>query len=126
MWSIAADKHRGASILVVDDEDTIRHVVAYLLREEGYAVVEAGTGDEALATLASHPEIDLVFTDVRMPGRRDGISMAAEARRLRPDLKILFATGYHDSPRHFESATILRKPFRARQVLEAVEKELAR
>jgi CheY-like chemotaxis protein len=97
-----------------------------VLRERGYSVIEADTGDEALATLPSHPEIVLIFTDIRMPGGRDGISMAAEARRLRPDLKILFATGYpRDALRGFVGATILRKPYRAHQVVEAVEKEMA-
>src|SRR4029079_10621287 len=82
------------AILVVEDEEHIRHMVAKVLRERGYVVFEAATGDEALATLPSHPEIDMIFTDVRMPGRHDGISMVAEARRTRPDLKIVFATGY--------------------------------
>lgn len=120
----AAVKQR-ASILVVDDEEQIRRVVADVLSQHGFVVHEASTGDEALATLPSHPEIELIFTDVRMPGRRDGISMAAEAKKLRPDLKIIFATGYPDSPRNFESAAILRKPYRVHQVLEAVDKELA-
>jgi two-component system NtrC family sensor kinase len=121
----AVQQQQRASILVVDDEERIRQAVADVLRNRGYAVIEAGTGDEALATLPSHPEIELIFTDIRMPGRRDGISMAAEARRMRPNLKILFATGYQDALRDFESATILRKPFRAHQIVEAVEKELA-
>jgi two-component system, NtrC family, sensor kinase len=118
-------ERRGA-ILIVEDEERIRQVVAHVLRERGYSVIEADTGDEALATLPSHPEIVLIFTDIRMPGGRDGISMAAEARRLRPDLKILFATGYPgDALRGFVGATILRKPYRAHQVVEAVEKEMA-
>jgi CheY-like chemotaxis protein len=110
---------------VVEDEPVIRQVVARVLRESDYTVLEAGTGDEALTILPGHPEIDLIFTDVRMPGRRDGIAMAAEAKRLRRDIKIVFATGYADALRDFESTTILRKPYRARQVLEAVQNEFA-
>jgi len=115
-----------ARILIVEDEELIRQVVAHVLRERGYSVIEADTADEALATLPSHPEIDLIFTDIRMPGRRDGISMTAEARRLRPDLKFVFATGHSgDALRDFAGATILRKPYRAHQILEAVDREMA-
>jgi signal transduction histidine kinase/CheY-like chemotaxis protein len=113
------------TILVVEDEQVIRQVVARVLRESDYTVIEAGSGDEALSILPSHPEIALIFTDIRMPGRRDGIAVAAEAKRLRRDIKIVFATGYADALRNFESTTILRKPYRAHQVLEAVEDELA-
>ena len=120
-----APHERRRTILVVEDEEVIRQIVARVLRENDYIVLEAGTGDEALATLPSHPETELIFTDIRMPGRRDGISMAAEAKRLRPDIKIIFATGYADALRNFENATIVRKPYRAGQVVEAVENELA-
>jgi two-component system NtrC family sensor kinase len=120
-----APHKRKRTILVVEDEEAIRQVVARVLRENDYIVLEAGTGDEALATLPSHPEIELIFTDIRMPGRRDGISMAAEAKRLHRNIKIVFATGYADALRNFENATIVRKPYRAHQILEAVENELA-
>jgi len=89
-------------------------------------VIESATGDEALTTLPLHPEIDLIFTDVRMPGRLDGVAMAAEARRLRPDLKIVFATAYpSDTLLSFEGVTILQKPYRAHQIVEAVARQLA-
>ena len=120
---VRSDKNR--TILVVEDEQGIRQVVARVLRESDYTVLEAGTGDEALTILPSHPEIDLIFTDVRMPGRRDGIATAAEAKRLRRDIKIVFATGYADALRDFGSTTILQKPYRAHQVLEAVQNEFA-
>ena len=120
-----APNKRKQTILVVEDEEAIRRVVTRVLVEGGFTVLEAGTGDEALAVLTSHPEINLILTDVRMPGRRDGISMAAEAIRIRSDVKIVFATGYPDTLLGFETATVLRKPYRAHQILDAVAKELA-
>ena len=120
-----APNKRQQTILVVEDEEVIRQVVTRVLLEAGYTVLEAGTGDDGLAMLTSYPEINLILTDVRMPGKRDGISMAAEARRMRSDVKIVFATGYPDALLGFETATVLRKPYRAHQILEAVAKELA-
>ena len=120
----AALNKRKPTILVVEDEEVIRRVVTRVLFESGYTVLEAGTGDEGLTILTNHPEIDLILTDVRMPGRWDGISMAAQARRMRPELKIVFATAYPDALVNSETATVLKKPYRAYQILGAVAKEL--
>ena len=71
----------------------IRSVVADELREQGYEVIEAETGDEA-AALLEHESFDLLLTDVRMPGKLDGIDLALRARRLRPKLPVLVVSGY--------------------------------
>jgi two-component system, response regulator PdtaR len=82
------------TILVVEDEILIRLMTAEALREAGFGVVEAGTADEALAILKKNAPVDLVFADVRMPGTMDGIALAGLLRKTRPDLKIVFASGY--------------------------------
>ncbi|MDE1149764.1 MAG: response regulator [Azospirillaceae bacterium] len=81
------------TVLVVEDELVVRMVVIDILQEHGYAVLEAETAAEALPLLSGGGAIDLLLTDVGLPGM-NGRDLAAEARRLRPGMKILFATGY--------------------------------
>ncbi len=80
-------------ILVVEDEQRVRHFSVDALRELGYTAISAGDGREALALLAEQPTISLLFTDVVMP-EMNGRRLADEARAKRPDLKILYTTGY--------------------------------
>ncbi|WP_159107107.1 response regulator [Azospirillum sp. B4] len=88
----APPKGRG-TVLVVEDELVVRMVVIDILEEHGYAVIEAETAAQALPHLSGQDSIDLLLTDVGLPGM-NGRDLAAEARRLRPGLKVLFATGY--------------------------------
>jgi PAS domain S-box-containing protein len=81
------------SILVVEDDDALRAYTTETLRELGYFVIEAASGAAALASLAKHP-VDLLFTDVVMPGGVNGRQLADEAQRRWPGLKVLFTTGY--------------------------------
>ena len=83
-----------ASILVVDDNDEAREVAADRLMSLGYSVIQAANGDEALRILESSADIDLLFTDVVMPGDLDGGALASEAQLLRPALRVLFMSGY--------------------------------
>ena len=80
-------------VLVVEDEPTVRQFSVDALRELGYHVFEAEGAAAALRMLDAHPEIVLMFTDVVMPDI-NGAKLAQEARRRRPDLKVLFTTGY--------------------------------
>jgi CheY-like chemotaxis protein len=82
------------TILVVEDDDDVRAYSKEILRELGYSILEASTGAAALRLLDAHPEIDLLFTDVGLPGGMNGRQLADAARQRRPDLKILFTTGY--------------------------------
>ena len=80
-------------MLVVEDEAAVRQFTVEALTELGYRVLEADGGAAALRILDAHPEIALLFTDVVMP-EINGAKLAQEARRRRPELKILFTTGY--------------------------------
>ncbi|HWC45938.1 MAG TPA: ATP-binding protein, partial [Casimicrobiaceae bacterium] len=80
-------------LIVEDDEDVRAHAVA-MLKELGYAVIEAADGTEALRVLDAHPDVRLLFTDVGLPGGLNGRQLADEVRRRRPDLDVLFTTGY--------------------------------
>jgi CheY-like chemotaxis protein len=82
------------TILVVEDDDDVRTYSVESLRELGYRVVEAHDGPSALRLLERQPRVDLLFTDVVLPSGMTGAQVAAKARELRPDIKVLFTTGY--------------------------------
>ena len=81
------------SVLVVEDDDAVRAYAIEALQELGYSVVEASRGKAALDILNGTPHLDLLLTDVVMPGALNGRELADEAVKRRPDLKVLFMTG---------------------------------
>lgn len=85
---------RGQTVLVVDDEASIRGLVSEVLDQSGYVTVEACDGASGLRILESNLPVDLLITDVGMPGGMSGPQMVALARKVRPQLKVLFITGY--------------------------------
>ena len=87
----------GETVLVVDDEPTVRMLVTEVLEELGYHAIEAADGASGLKVLQSDARIDLLVTDVGLPGGMNGRQMADAARVGRPDLKILFITGYAEN-----------------------------
>jgi PAS domain S-box-containing protein len=107
---------RSETILVVEDDPDVRNYSTDTLRELGYCVLEAPDARAGLQILASHPEIQVLFTDVGLPGGMNGRQLAEEARRLIPNLKVLFTTGYarnaivHDG-RLDPGVELLPKPF---------------
>lgn len=80
-------------MLIAEDEALIRFAVAGSLTDQGVQVYEAGTAEEAIEILASHPEIDLVFSDIRMPGQMDGIGLARWVHANRPGLAVVLTSG---------------------------------
>jgi CheY-like chemotaxis protein len=87
----------GEFVLVVDDEQTIRMLIRQVLVENRYSPLEAGDGPTALGILRSDIRIDLLITDVGLPGGLNGRQLADAARSLRPNLKVLFITGYAEN-----------------------------
>lgn len=89
----------GRTLLLVEDEATIREVLATCAREAGYRVLEASDGASALAVLHDRPDqsVDLIVTDVGLPGGMNGRQFAGRARASRPAVRILFITGYAES-----------------------------
>ena len=115
----------GPTILVVDDDPGVRDLASTILREAGYRVLEAETGHHGLKLFEEHPEVDLIFTDLVMPGL-DGFKLADMTKFRRPTVKILYATAYMDVARDklgVVHGEILRKPYRPAQ-LEAVVKQV--
>ncbi len=87
----------GETVLVVDDEPTVRMLVADILQDLGYTAIEAADGAAGLQILQSNVRVDLLVTDVGLPGGMNGRQMADAARVRRPDLKVLFITGYAEA-----------------------------
>ena len=88
---------QGETVLVVDDEPTVRMLVTDILDDLGYTAIEAGDSAAGLKLLQSDVRIDLLVTDVGLPGGMNGRQMADAARVARPDLKVLFITGYAEN-----------------------------
>jgi len=122
------------TILVVEDELEVRNVIVEVARSDGYAVLAALNGSEALAVASQHPgPIHLLLTDLIMPGM-SGRELAALLKVTRPDMVVLFMSGYTDTEiqRHDAlepGAVLLRKPFAldelARTVREALDQRTA-
>ena len=118
----------GKTVLLVEDDEGVRQVAESMLTELGCSVVTADDGPEALRLLERAPQVDLLFTDVVMPGGMSGVELAQTARQTRPDLKVLLSTGYAGE-RLDEAAnqgwSVLRKPYQAEELSQAVKQALA-
>ena len=94
---IPATAPEGGTVLVVDDEPVVRMLVSEVLRELGYGVVEVSDGAQALRAVEAMRRIDLIVTDVGLPGGMNGRQLADALRERRPELKVLFITGYAEN-----------------------------
>ena len=112
------------TILVVEDEVLIRLMIAEYLREFGYTVLEAKNGDEAARLLHEGDQVDIVFSDVRMPGRIDGLALAKWIARNRPEIGVLLTSAYVPPADLADSGTavscLLRKPYMPGEVLNRI------
>jgi signal transduction histidine kinase/CheY-like chemotaxis protein len=120
----------GENVLIIDDEPTIRMLIVDTLGELGYACAEATDGPAGLKILQSSDRIDLLITDVGLPGGLNGRQVADAARTLRPDLKILFITGYAENAvlnhGHIERGMeVLTKPFPVGDLVSRVQRLLS-
>ncbi len=125
-WNVS---RAGETVLVVEDDDAVRKVTVEMLRELGYAALEAANADRALEVLEEHPEITLLVTDIVMPGM-NGRMLANEVLARRPGLPVLFTTGYtRDAIVHHgvldPDVHVVIKPF-SLEVLSAKLHELLR
>ncbi|WP_267359297.1 MULTISPECIES: PAS domain S-box protein [unclassified Methylobacterium] len=107
---------QGETVLIVDDEPTVRMLISDILEDLGYTAIEAGDSAAGLKVLQSDVRIDLLVTDVGLPGGMNGRQMADAARVARPDLKVLFITGYAENAilgngRLAPGMAVLTKPF---------------
>jgi len=118
--AITPGKARGGdeTILIAEDNAELLHAAAKQLAKLGYRILEAANGEAALAILQQRKGIDLLFSDIVMTGRMTGRDLAREARKLRPNLKILLTTGYAEKAAagSGDDWPILRKPYRRQEL----------
>ena len=117
---------RRPKVLVVEDQEAVRAVACGFLEDFGYDVIEAGDGFQALAQLQENADIDLMFTDVVMPGGMNGFDLAQAAQSMKPHLKIVHTSGYpkgamvhQDEPR-FKNGFIIMKPYRREELQKII------
>lgn len=114
------------TVLIVEDDDLVRDLIARELEEAGYVVVEAVTAEDGLKVLEHHP-VNALFTDIGLPGALDGWQLAEQARKLDPVLPVIYATGYsEETPRVVTGGVFLRKPYVPSTVMAALDRLLAR
>jgi CheY-like chemotaxis protein len=124
------EQSEGETILVIDNEEAIRMLITDVLEEAGYRILEAADGVAGLKILQSDARIDLLITDVGLPGGFNGRQVADAARQTRPDLKVLLVTGYAENAvvgsGHLDPGMqVITKPFpmatlalRVREIIE--------
>jgi len=116
-------------ILLVEDDSVVRGFIRMQLEKLGYRVVSAASGSEALELLEREGGIDLLFTDLLMPGGQDGRQLVAEARKHSPGLRVIFTSGYAENAAvhlgRVEQGAHLSKPYRGRQLAMTIRDALA-
>ncbi len=109
-------------ILVVDDEAIVRINATDMLEDAGFATLEAASAEDALSLLASHPEVTVLFTDINMPGRFDGLELARRVQGCHPLIRLIITsglpqTGLNDFP---AASAFVPKPYDADSIVDAV------
>jgi PAS domain S-box-containing protein len=124
----AADMPRGSeTILLVEDDPRLRRVLSKRLRGLGYEIIEADSGAAAIVQVATRPEVALVFTDMVMPGGMTGYDLAKAALSIKPELKILFTSGYAEpaiARQGLKTGAWLKKPYTADELAEKIREVL--
>ena len=115
----------AAVILLVEDEPAVRGLFALSLRKDGYQVLEASNGAEALAVVEKAGKVDLVVTDVVMPVMK-GTELAARLRELHPQLRFIFVSGYVIHENLGPNAILLQKPFVRQELIKKVAEVLGK
>jgi CheY-like chemotaxis protein len=120
-------KNRPApTILVVEDEILLRDLVCDHLREAGWNVLEADSGEDALTLLEGPRQIDVVFTDIRLNGTLNGWDVGEACRRKVADFPVIYATGFTvEPPRKVAGSIFFDKPYRPEQIHDACERLFA-
>ena len=126
----ARDTDLPKTVLVVEDEVLIRWIIAEHLRDCGYRVIEAGSGDEAIEVLRRTAlTIDVVFSDVRMPGSTDGFALAQWVRAQRPAIRVVLTSGiekaFNAAAALCAEAPMVSKPYAPSEIERRIRRLLA-
>lgn len=115
---------KSVCVLLVEDEGLIAEMISIALEDRGYTVCIEANAEDALARLVSGEAIDLLFTDINLPGSMDGADLAVRAREVRPDLPVIFASGRWALLEKLQSvprSIILPKPYSVTRACDAVD-----
>lgn len=110
----ATQTGKPASVLLVEDEPLISDIAAEALQEQGFEVAAVPNASDALRRLQAGPPVDILFTDINLPGGMDGATLARRARELRPDLPVIYTSGRRsamDRLHPVEGAMFVPKPY---------------
>ena len=110
------------AILIVEDDVLANEYLEFILRQADHEVVSATSADEAAALLEDHEDVQLLVTDINLPGTVNGLKLAAAAKVRRPEMNIIIVTGY-SAPKNDEippGSLFVPKPYNARKMIEAV------
>lgn len=124
---MTSDLNNRPTVLVVEDESLVRLDAVETLRDAGYAVVEAANAEQALAVVARGDALDVLFTDINMPGRMDGLELARRVSRLEPRIRLLLTSG-KVRPERGEipsQGMFISKPYSPEAMARAVDRMLA-
>ena len=127
-WNSSARRHSPqGTVLLVEDDDEVASLVTEMLGELGYRVTRAASAQAALGALADDRDVDLVFSDVLMPGAMNGIDLAKEVRKRRPHMPLLLTSGYSGDAykEASENINVLRKPYEIHALDSALRAALA-
>ena len=110
------------SILIVEDDVLTNEYLEFILQQAGYEVLSATSADEAAELLEDHADVQLLVTDINLPGDMNGLKLAATVKTRRPEMNIIIATGY-SAPKNDEippGSLFVPKPYNARKMIEVV------
>jgi signal transduction histidine kinase/CheY-like chemotaxis protein len=113
----------AAQVLVVEDDDEVAALTVEMINQLGYVTTRVASAEAALGALADRRSVDIVFSDVMMPGRMNGVELAQEIRRRRPNLPVLLTSGYAEAARRKAGAQrikIISKPYRIDELRDAL------
>lgn len=116
--SNSASEGRKLKVLVVDDEMFVRLMAVDAIEDAGHQTIEAANADEAVDMLEGHDDIDVLFTDIRMPGSMDGLGLAALTRRRWPGVHVIVTSGHVTLPEMDPDTPFLSKPYRTHSLTD--------
>ncbi|MEZ5889196.1 MAG: response regulator [Xanthobacteraceae bacterium] len=114
------------TVLIVEDEPLVLDMISQELTDQGFAVLEADTAEAALSIIESGQTVDVLFTDIRLPGEMDGWRLAATVRESKPKLPVIYATGYTvERNAQVPGSVFLKKPYRPSTIAETIRTLIA-
>jgi CheY-like chemotaxis protein len=114
---------RALTVLTVEDNVILRTTIVMEFEEFGFQVIEAAFGEEAVQAIEGRSDIDVLFTDVRLPGEIDGWEIARRFRELHPERPIIYASAYAPgAERRVSDSLFFPKPYRPSQIIRAIER----